>query len=121
MSGCLFRDISASAVAIGTRDNPINKTTDRQDLANTVSDCTIARVAQEYRGHPGILVGFSHGTTLSHNEISYLPYSGISLGWGWSRYPYTYDGGHVIFGNHIHHHMLVLVCHVPLLRFRYHA
>ncbi len=35
-------------------------------------------------------------------------YSGISMGWGWSRFPYTYGGLNNIIGNHIHHHMQVL-------------
>ena len=37
-----------------------------------------------------------------------LPYSAISLGWGWSSYPYTYGGLNNIVGNHIHDHMRVL-------------
>jgi hypothetical protein len=68
-----FRDISASAVAIGTRDNPTNKTDPSvQDLDNTVSDCTVSHAAIEFRGHPALLVGFSRGTTLEHNELSHL-------------------------------------------------
>lgn len=84
MTRCHFTDISASAVSIGTRDDPTNKTTDAQDLDNTVVDSTISQVSQEYRGHPGILVGFSRGTKILHNEIFDLPYSAISLGWGWN-------------------------------------
>ena len=109
VSRCTFVDISASAVAIGTRDNPTNKTTpEKQDLWNTVSDCTISKIAQEYRGHPGLLVGFTRGTTLTHNEIAHVPYSGISVGWGWSAFPHTYDGLNTVTNNHIHHHMQVL-------------
>jgi hypothetical protein len=107
---CHFHDISASAVAIGTRDNPTNKTKDPslQELNNAVSDCTVTHAAVEYRGHPALLVGFSRGTTLEHNELSMLPYSAISLGWGWSSYPYTYGGLNKINFNHIHDHMRVL-------------
>jgi hypothetical protein len=104
-----FIDISASAVAIGTRGNPTNRSAlAQQDKDNTVHDCSISHVAREYRGHPALLVGFSRHTTLAHNEISMVPYSGISLGWGWSAFPYTYDGGNALIGNHIHHHMQVL-------------
>jgi hypothetical protein len=73
VSHCQFRDISASAVAIGTRDDPTNKTDpSMQDLDNTVSDCTVSHAAVEFRGHPALLVGFSRRTTLEHNELSYL-------------------------------------------------
>ena len=47
---------------------------------------------------------------LAHNEISHLPYSAISLGWGWNAYPYTYGGENAIVNNHIHDHMQVLGC-----------
>jgi hypothetical protein len=105
---CAFRDISASAVAIGTRDDPTNATLEQEDLDNAVSDCTISHVAIEYRGAPALLVGYSRRTTIEHNEISHVPYTGISLGWGWTRHPHTYDGENTIVGNHIHHHMQLL-------------
>jgi hypothetical protein len=72
VSHSLFRDISASAVAIGTRDNPTNKTASTQDLDNTVADCTVSHAAVEFRGHPALLVGFSRRTTLEHNELSHI-------------------------------------------------
>lgn len=104
-----FADISASAVAIGTRGNPTNRSSPaQQDTSNTVADCTITHVAREYRGHPALLVGFSRRTTLIHNAISMVPYSGVSLGWGWSAFPYTFGGQNSIIGNHIWRHMQVL-------------
>jgi len=79
-----------------------------QEINNTVADCTVSHAAVEFRGHPALLVGFSRGTTLEHNELSQLPYSAISLGWGWDVYPYTYGGLNQINYNHIHDHMRVL-------------
>eukprot|EP01052_Picozoa_sp_SAG31_P040079 SAG31_NODE_5715_length_2366_cov_1.956771_1_plen_634_part_00 len=107
----MFTDISASAVVIGTRGDPTLRQADPalQERGNTVADCTIHAVAREYRGHPGLLVGFSHGTTLIHNEIYNIPYSAISIGWGWSSWPYTWEGANAVVGNHIHHHMQVNV------------
>jgi hypothetical protein len=75
---------------------------------NTVSDCTVHHVSVEFRGHPGLLIGFSHGTLIEHNELAFLPYTAISVGWGWSGYPHTFDGGNRILSNNIHHHMQVL-------------
>eukprot|EP01051_Picozoa_sp_SAG22_P006578 SAG22_NODE_435_length_10524_cov_8.503789_6_plen_823_part_00 len=103
-----FEDISASAVAIGARSDPTTMPVAQRDINNTVADCTIAHVSAEYRGHPGLLVGFSHGTLIEHNELAFLPYTAISLGWGWSAYPHTFDGGNRILSNNIHHHMQIL-------------
>ena len=62
------------ASATGTRDDPTEKTTPaQQDLDNSVTDCTVTRVAQEYRGHPGLLIGFTRGSRIEHNEISHVP------------------------------------------------
>ena len=106
---CSFDDISASAVAIGTRSDPTEKTTpSQQEINNTVADCVISRTAAEYRGHPGLSIGFSHGTRIEHNEIFNIPYTAVSLGWGWDTFPFTYDGDNHIVGNNIHHHMLLL-------------
>ncbi len=47
---------------------------------NLITDCT-----NEDWGCVGIGVGYAHDITIEHNEISYLNYSGISIGWGWTR------------------------------------
>jgi hypothetical protein len=68
----------------------------------------------------GIFVGYTKQTTVAHNEIRALPYSGISVGWGWGEEdagggaykvqgPF-YDRPTVcrenrILNNHIHHVM----------------
>jgi hypothetical protein len=75
-----FYDLSASAIAIGNRTNPIRPNSADWDLENTVIDSSIHHIAREYRGAPGILVGYTRATSLLHNEISFVPYSGISLG-----------------------------------------
>jgi hypothetical protein len=102
-----FFDLSASAIAIGNRTNPIRPNPADWDLENTVVDSHIHHIAREYRGAPGILVGYTRSTSLLHNEIHDVPYSGISLGWGWDTFPYSYDGANRIESNHIHHHMQV--------------
>ena len=33
----------------------------------------------------GVFAGYTEGTTIAHNEITSLPYSGISVGWGWGE------------------------------------
>ncbi|KRF18386.1 RICIN domain-containing protein [Paenibacillus sp. Soil787] len=50
---------------------------------NTIQDNYIAQTGVEYMDAPGINVIFTDGTNISHNEITNVPYDGISLGWGW--------------------------------------
>jgi hypothetical protein len=80
--GNVFTDISATGVLIGDvqqGDPPI-------DTGNQVIDNDIHDVAVEYHGGVGLFGGWLANTIFSHNEIANLPYSGISLGWGWSSY-----------------------------------
>ena len=79
-----FYDISGSAISIG---NVINPKPTEQDLVsdNIISNNFIRKAALEYEGCLGIFVGYTEHTTISHNEIRNLPYTGISMGWGWNN------------------------------------
>lgn len=48
------------------------------------SDCTIHNVGHEFPGNCGITAFYSRGLRLLHNEIYNIPYTGISVGWGWN-------------------------------------
>jgi hypothetical protein len=53
-------------------------------VGNTITNNYIHNVGVEYTGAVGIWGGYARKTTISHNEIGDLPYSGISFGWaGW--------------------------------------
>ncbi|MFC0439935.1 discoidin domain-containing protein [Kutzneria buriramensis] len=59
---------------------------------NTISDNYIHDTGVEYTGAAGIWGGYARRTTVSHNEIGNLPYSGISYGWaGWHTNATTPD------------------------------
>lgn len=85
ISGCQFYDLSGSAIQVGDvidhhpRD-PREIVKDNQVLNNYIHD-----VAVEYLAGVGIFAGYTSGTVISHNEISNLPYTGISIGWGWGE------------------------------------
>lgn len=110
----IFADISASAVSIG-RTNSYN-ITDRtkHDADNTVSDCRILDVAAEFHGAPGLAVFYARGTRIVHNEIANLPYTGVSIGWGWGRtmeivWPsMPWDAENEVSFNNIHDVMTIL-------------
>ena len=50
----------------------------------TIQNNYITRIGIDMFDSPGIVATYTSGTVIDHNEISYCPYSGISLGWGWS-------------------------------------
>jgi hypothetical protein len=53
-------------------------------VGNTISNNYVHDIGVEYTGAVGIWGGYSRKTTISHNEVGDLPYSGISFGWaGW--------------------------------------
>ncbi len=122
VSRCRFSDISASGIQIGdvTRDDHHPSDPRRAVRDNSVEDCTIENVGAEFQDSIGIFCGYTLGSRLIHNEISNLPYTGISVGWGWGtpdagggayHEPEVFQtpacsGGNVIEGNHIHRVML---------------
>lgn len=49
----------------------------------TIKNNYITRCGLENRDSPGIIATYTNGTIIEHNEIAYMPYTGISTGWGW--------------------------------------
>ncbi|MFI2410646.1 right-handed parallel beta-helix repeat-containing protein [Streptomyces sp. NPDC018947] len=78
-----FSDLSSGAVYVGdTEPMP------GQALAgerNTVAYNTISRTGVEYTDSVGIWAGYEAELAVEHNTLSHLPYSGISVGWGWNQ------------------------------------
>jgi hypothetical protein len=85
--GCRFFDISGSAVQVGDVLQDDHHPDDPRKIVqhNAVENNFIHDVAVEYRGGVGLFVGYTEGTVIAHNEIAALPYSGISVGWGWGE------------------------------------
>jgi hypothetical protein len=83
--GCRFEDISASAVQVGgiSREDHHPSTPERVVKDNHVLNNVITRTGLDYSDAIGVFVGYTEGTVIAHNEIFEVPYSGISIGWGW--------------------------------------
>jgi hypothetical protein len=50
-----------------------------------VLNCYIHDCGVQYEDSIGVFVGYTTGTVIAHNEIANLPYTGVSVGWGWGE------------------------------------
>ena len=119
--GCHFHDISGTAIQIGDVLKDDHHPDDPRKIVkgNKVRNCLIHDCGVEFKGSVGIFVGYTDGTLIAHNEIRSLPYTGISVGWGWGeedagggaygQKPFyetpTTAKNNRIEANHIHHVM----------------
>lgn len=80
-----FTDISASNIQLGGITQEDFHPSDQRNIIkdNTISNNFVHDSVVEYKGSVGIFVGYAENTLIEHNEICNLPYSGISIGWGW--------------------------------------
>ena len=69
---------------------------------NSIRSCEIAHCGERYAAGCGILLCHTSHNEIEGNTISYLDYSGISVGWVWGyQNSNTYDNR--ICKNHVHH------------------
>jgi hypothetical protein len=81
--GNVVTDVSSSGITIG--DGVAWSSPSVYDTGATVSNNVVRDVATEYLGGVGIFAGWVKHTRIAHNEVSDLPFMGISLGWGWGN------------------------------------
>ncbi|WP_406300126.1 right-handed parallel beta-helix repeat-containing protein [Embleya sp. NBC_00888] len=78
-------DVSGSGVQVGdilpADHRPANLADRMHDI--TVENNAIHHVAVEFQGGVGIFGGFTDTLRVLHNDLTDLPYTAISLGWGW--------------------------------------
>lgn len=103
----VFRDISSSGIQIGDT-NDADETNEALKNKNvTIQFNDINNIGVEYRDGPGIFAGYVNGLTISRNDIGNVPYSGISVGWGWAN-PASYAGNNLVDRNYIYDYLQVL-------------
>jgi hypothetical protein len=88
VEGNEFTDIAASAIQLGSTDDPlpadVGAGSREIDSNDTIADNYIHDVANEYLGGVGIWQGYAQHATIAHNQIDDVPYTAISIGWaGW--------------------------------------
>jgi len=111
VKGNLFKDIGGSAILIGTFSDeatevhlPYNPSDKREISTNDkIENNLITDVTNEDWGAVGIGAGYVRGIKILHNEISDVSYSGISMGWGWTKTQNAMKNN-TISANKIHHY-----------------
>jgi hypothetical protein len=99
-----FTDIAGNGIMIYVNREETSPPPSSQCRRDTIRNNIITRVARDYSGNVGINVTYVCSLVVEHNEISDLPYTGISLGWGWTLRQ-TVLRDNIIRNNHIHHVM----------------
>ncbi len=111
IEGCLFRDIAGNGIQIGEFAEEAFETHLPYDPKDERLLCSHQRIANnlitdvtnEDWGCLGIAAGFVRDITIEHNEISEVSYSGINLGWGWTKTVNSMRNN-LIHANYIHHY-----------------
>ena len=124
ITGNHFYEIGGSAVSLG--DFYLERAhhpKDRREIVRgiEVTNNRIHDTGRDFRGSVAITAGYVQDVTIAHNEIHDVPYSAISLGWGWGREDVSVGPKVVtpwkeptvcmrnrIMYNHIHHCMMLL-------------
>lgn len=75
---------------------------DTHTYGNIIADNKIYSCGKRYFSACGILLKHTYENIISHNEIGYLYYTGISCGWVWG-YTDSISHHNLIEKNHIHH------------------
>jgi hypothetical protein len=81
--GNKLHDISGGGVYLGNIQNHHPSDTRVIVKDNVVENNYITRIGAEYFDQVGIWAGYTDGSVIEHNELYDLPYSAISVGWGW--------------------------------------
>lgn len=110
VEGCVFRDIGGNGIQLGKFSDPGIETHIPYDPSDQRAVCSQETIANnlvtdcgtEDWGAVGICAGYVYDVTIAHNEISNLPYTGISIGWGWTKTTNCLRDN-LIHANDVHH------------------
>lgn len=104
IAGNHLHDLGGGGIRVGTTDK---LTPDRMAQRMVIDNNYVHDGGLEHPGAVGIYQAYGHHNRITHNEVSDLRYTGISLGWTWD----TVMSGtrdNLVADNHVHHVMRVL-------------
>lgn len=107
--GCTFNSIGGTGIQAGYFGDETFEVhqawnpSDQRLVCDSVSirNNYLYRPASEDWGCVGIGIGFASNVTIEHNEIHDVPYTGITVGWGWVKDQSCMHDNHII-ANYIH-------------------
>ncbi len=111
IEGNVFTEIGGSSISIGkfapdslTEIHKGYNPSDRDEICtrDTVKNNYVHNTTNEIQGGVPILGGYPRNIVIEHNEVSYANYSGISVGFGWTKNETAMDGNKINY-NEIHH------------------
>ncbi|RYD94980.1 MAG: right-handed parallel beta-helix repeat-containing protein [Sphingobacteriales bacterium] len=111
IEGNLFKDIGGTAIQVGVYSDesfeahlPYHPQDQREISRSThISNNLITDVTNEDWGCLGISAGFVKGINITNNEINEVSYTGIAVGWGWTKTLNAMSNNRV-HANKIHHY-----------------
>ncbi|HEV3343396.1 MAG TPA: right-handed parallel beta-helix repeat-containing protein [Pirellulales bacterium] len=103
--GNLMADLGAGGIKIG--DGRSYPQEERRCSGNVIANNHIHDAGHVYPGCVGIWVSIAEGTTVAHNLVHDLPYTGISIGWSWNADPTDARNNRIEY-NHVHHVMKLM-------------
>jgi hypothetical protein len=109
VEGCVFHDIGGNGIQLGKFSDtnvethfPYNPKDKREICSREkISNNLIYDCGAEDWGCVGICVGYARNISIEHNEVFNLPYTGISVGWGWTKKTNVLRDN-FIFANRVH-------------------
>ncbi len=120
-SGCLImnnkvHDISGNGISVGkfAADDKVNDheaydPEDKREICegDMIVNNEITNIGTDFESGIGIAAGYPKNILIANNTVSYGPYTGISVGFGWTTKPNAMSGNRII-RNEIHHVTTVL-------------
>ena len=117
IQGNTFFEIGAAGIMIGKFApdtlseihegyNPTDK--DEISTRDTIMNNLVTNVTNEHQGAVGIGAGYPRDIVIEHNEVSYTYYSGMSVGFGWTKNVTAMTNNHINWNNI--HHISRLLC-----------
>ena len=90
IGNCVY-DISGDGIYLGevldyASTNPVEWCD-----SNRIENNYVRSAGVEYEDQVAIITGYTRHLSLAHNEVTHLPYSAISVGWGWGTNGYSHQ------------------------------